>query len=211
MLNPLQSTAILNFAFCPAELLDLDKNGLYGTSLLSDDTVAAKEALDNLGSYIKYFYVCYSFELDKELYKGKNYFYFQIFYQSGTEQNSFDPFFGIFSENETVNFLNEIDSFFKPDPHEKKMLDNMEMSIGSCHTLVQLMQQWTAVKIIEFTNEYVNYISENLISKIMSGEKPLGQKTKRKAPAKQKTPKKDENRENQIKKPRKKRAPKKDI
>jgi hypothetical protein len=211
MLNPLQSTAVLNFAFCPAQLLDLDKDSLYGTSILSDDVIAAKDALDNLGSYIKYFYVCYSFELDKEIYNGKNYFYFQIFYQSGMEQNAFDPFFGIYSENETVNFLNEIDSFFQPDPHEKKMFDNTELAIGSCHTLVQLMQQWTAVKIIEFTNEYTSYITENLVSKIMSDEDFLGQKIKRKAPTKRKTPKKDENGKNQIKKPRKKRIPKKDI
>lgn len=210
MINPLQSTALLNFAFCPAQLIDLDKNNSCQSPLLGKGAYLAKEHSNDeeIGGFAelhtKYFYVCYSFELEKELYKGKNYFYFQIFYQTGADQGSFDPFFGIFSENQTVNFLNEIDSFFHPSQHEKKMFDNADLAVGSCHTLVQLMQQWTSLKIIEFTNEYVNYISEEMLSKMIAGKLNTIQKRKRR------TPKKDENKDNQIKKPRKKREPKKD-
>jgi hypothetical protein len=177
MTNPLQSIATLNFAFCPAELLDLDEKSFGQSSIFGDlfsQTAPADgkeenerdsdaDLIDYFKNYIKYYYVCYSFELDENLYGGKSYFYFQIFYQAGTEQGFFEPFFGIFSEKEIFDFLKDVDSLFSPDPHEKIMFDNTESPTGSCQLMVQLMQQWTALKLIEFNNEYIFFIKDLLL------------------------------------------------
>ena len=180
--NPLDSPALLNFAFCPAELLNLNEKVFYSNPLFKDkkenpliESTVDFSIFDNFKKYIKYFYVCYSFELDGELYKNKSYFYFQVFYQAGIEQGSFDPFFGIFSEKEIVDFLRETDSFFNPDPHNKKLFDNIELATGSCHTLVQLMQHWTTVKLIEFNNEYLSTI-KNMLAKNTFFEKEIFKK-----------------------------------
>lgn len=173
----------LNFAFCPVSILKnkddsfdfLEKNFI----LSPNKSFINKRNIKNVG----FFYICYSIALDQtheDNGDSKDYFYFQVFAQHGLKQAAGLPIFGLFSSEEIVSLIKEIDTTFEPEFHDKQIFGDYQDAVGTCSLILKLMQNWTTIKLMDFKNLYLQQSSALKVKKQKNKKTAVPKKTTKK-------------------------------
>jgi hypothetical protein len=176
-----QFNAFLRFAYCPAEPLVLN-------SLIKNNSEEYKElskGLDSasseyLSGAMRYFYVCYCIEIEDFNKDANNYLYFQLFSQVGDQQSAALPIYGFYTFDSIMTVIKDIDSMFSVENYNKQIFDTFQNDLfGTADQVIKLMQDWTALKLINFNDLYFQDESaiKNLSNLINYNKKNTRKKT----------------------------------
>ena len=151
--------ASLNFAYCssiplslnPEYILKEDQEIFHDFSKNLD-----KDSKELLFKSIKYFYICYSLQINEIINEEKNnYFYFQTFSQIGTKQAGSNPIYGFYTQEKILEKIKDVSSIFVPEGHNKHIIDTIQNDLnGEASELIKMLQEWTSVKLLDFNNLY---------------------------------------------------------
>jgi hypothetical protein len=146
----------LNFAFCPSAPIKAENlNILDYPDMKSFLDIFPEEVKEKLIPCLRYFYVCYSINIENIKQENTDYFYFQLFFQLGSQQKPMTPFYGFYKEEEILLMIKEIDGKFGEKMIEKNVFEMYNDEIkGSVDEIAELMQAWTDLKLLEFSKLY---------------------------------------------------------
>lgn len=149
-------SASLVFGFCPMSALvasdELTINSKEIKLLMKE---CPKNKIKNLLGAFRYFYICYCLKLEELDQDNKNYFYFQTFSQVGDQQTQAAPIYGFYNNEEIMSMIKDVDNLFYPDTHKKQVFESYLQDLdGDASELIQLMQNWTSLKLLQFNELY---------------------------------------------------------
>jgi len=152
-----QFSASLNFAFCPSKALSPSYSLLQSNEEINSiiKECASKTQIEKILKCFRYFYICYCLKLEDLNQENKNYFYFQLFSQIGDQQSPTTPVYGFYNNEEILSMIRDIDNMFNPENHDKQIFESYVQNLnGNASDLLKLMQDWTSLKLLQFTELY---------------------------------------------------------
>jgi hypothetical protein len=154
--NLKQFPASINFAFCPSKALIASSN--LTTEIKEVESIINEYPVLNTGDILnsfRYFYICYSIKVENTDQENKDYFYFQLFSQIGNQQAATSPVYGFYTNDQIISMIKDIDAMFSPERHERQIFESYtEELYGSADQIINLMQEWTSLKLLQFNNLY---------------------------------------------------------
>jgi len=149
-------SASLVFGFCPVGALmasnDLTLKSQEIKSIIQE---CPEDKIKNILGAFRYFYICYCLKLEELDQVNKNYFYLQTFSQIGDQQTPAEPIYGFYDNEQIMSMIKDVDNLFYPDSHEKQVFESYLQDLeGDASQLIELMQNWTSLKLLQFNNLY---------------------------------------------------------
>ncbi len=149
-------SASLVFGFCPMEaLIASDEFTLNSEEIKLLVKECPRDKIKNIIGAFRYFYICYCLKIEELDQDNKNYFYLQTFSQIGDQQTPAAPIYGFYNNEEIMSMIKDVDNLFSPDTHEKQVFESYLQELeGDASELIQLMQNWTLLKLLQFNDLY---------------------------------------------------------
>ena len=149
-------SASLVFGFCPTRaLMASDELTLNSEEIKALIKECPKSKIKNILGAFRYFYICYCLKLEQLDQDNKNYFYLQTFSQISNQQTPAAPVYGFYNNEEIMSMIKDVDNLFSPDTHEKQVFESYLQELeGDASELIQLMQNWTSLKLLQFNDLY---------------------------------------------------------